>query len=100
MRIAALFVLLGSASLSAGNSARPAPLACEALSQTNLPGGRVLSSETIPAGATEDVIAIMPSTAPPTTNGFPLYNRQLHLTNGPQSGATPPVGGALTFIHP
>ena len=57
-------------------------------------------AETIPAGATEDVIAVMPSTAPPTTNGFPLYNRQLHLTNGPQSGATPPVGGALTFIHP
>src|SRR4030095_5439662 len=51
MRIAALVILLGSASLSAGNSARPAPLACEALSQTALPGGRVLSSETIPAGA-------------------------------------------------
>jgi len=51
MTIAALFVVLGSASLAAGDSAPPAPLACEALSQTNLPGGRVLSSETIPAGA-------------------------------------------------
>jgi FtsP/CotA-like multicopper oxidase with cupredoxin domain len=57
-------------------------------------------AETIPAGATEDAIAVMPSTAPPSTNGFPLYNRQLHITNGPQSGATPPPGGALTFIHP
>ena len=51
MKIAALFVLLGSASLSAGDSAPPAPIACEALSQTGLPDGRVLSSESIPAGA-------------------------------------------------
>ena len=51
MRIAALLMLLGSVSLSAGNSAGPAPLACDALLQIILPGGRVLSSESIPAGA-------------------------------------------------
>jgi FtsP/CotA-like multicopper oxidase with cupredoxin domain len=57
------------------------------------------NAETIPAGATEDAIATMPTTTPPSTNGFPLYNRQLHLTNGPQTGPTPNQGGALTFLH-
>jgi FtsP/CotA-like multicopper oxidase with cupredoxin domain len=59
-------------------------------------------AETIPAGATEDAIATMPSSAPPTTNGFPLFNRQLHLTNGAQTGTSPTPatgGGMLTFIH-
>jgi feruloyl esterase len=51
MRIVALLALLGSTSLAAGNSPRPAPLACESLSQSNVPGGRVLSSEPIAAGA-------------------------------------------------
>ena len=58
-------------------------------------------AETIPAGATEDAIATVPSFAGPGTagglRGFPLYNRQLHLTNG-APGAPP--GGMLTFIGP
>jgi FtsP/CotA-like multicopper oxidase with cupredoxin domain len=60
------------------------------------------SAETIPAGATEDAIATVPSSAPPSANGFPLYNRQLHLTNGAQTGPTPAPasgGGMLTFIQ-
>jgi FtsP/CotA-like multicopper oxidase with cupredoxin domain len=61
------------------------------------------NTETIPAGGTEDVIAVMPATAPPTSNGFPLYNRQLHLANGAQTSAPAgqpvPAGGQLTFIH-
>jgi hypothetical protein len=60
-------------------------------------------AETIPAGATEDAIATVPATAPPSQHGFPLYNRQLHLTNGVQSGPDPSPatgGGMLTFIHP
>ena len=61
------------------------------------------NAETIPAGATEDAIATVPSSAPPSANGFPLYNRQLHLTNGAQTGPTPAPasgGGMLTFIQP
>jgi FtsP/CotA-like multicopper oxidase with cupredoxin domain len=55
-------------------------------------------AETIPAGATEDAIVTMPATAPPTPNGFPLFNRNLHVTNG--SGATYVApGGMLTFLH-
>jgi len=50
MRIAALFVLFASASLGAAPSAPPAPIACDAVAQTTLPDGRVLSSESIPAG--------------------------------------------------
>jgi FtsP/CotA-like multicopper oxidase with cupredoxin domain len=60
-------------------------------------------AETIPAGATEDAIATVPPGSPPSTHGFPLYNRQQHLTNGPQTGQSPtPAGGGgmLTFIHP
>jgi FtsP/CotA-like multicopper oxidase with cupredoxin domain len=60
------------------------------------------NAETIPAGGTEDAIATVPATAPPSTHGFPLYNRQLHVTSGPQTGTspTPTGGGMLTFIHP
>jgi FtsP/CotA-like multicopper oxidase with cupredoxin domain len=60
-------------------------------------------AETIAAGATEDAIATVPAFAPPTAKGFPLFNRQLHLTNGDQTGTSPtPLsgGGMLTFIHP
>jgi FtsP/CotA-like multicopper oxidase with cupredoxin domain len=61
-------------------------------------------AETIPAGGTEDTLVTMPVTpVPPSTNGFPLYNRQLHLTNGAQTGTSPAPatgGGMLTFIHP
>jgi len=55
------------------------------------------NTETLPAGGTEDAIATMPSFAAPTSNGFPLFNRNLHVTNG-----TPSVdpGGMLIFIHP
>src|SRR5215470_2330813 len=60
-------------------------------------------AETIPAGGTEDAIATVPATAPPSPNGFPLYNRNLHVTSGPQGGPSPTPatgGGMLTFIHP
>jgi FtsP/CotA-like multicopper oxidase with cupredoxin domain len=61
------------------------------------------NAETIAAGATEDTIATVPSGAAPSTHGFPLYNRQLHLTNGAQTGQSPTPatgGGMLTFVHP
>jgi FtsP/CotA-like multicopper oxidase with cupredoxin domain len=63
------------------------------------------NAETVPAGATEDAIATVPPTAPPSPHGFPLYNRQLHITNGnaPTPAAPNPAytpGGMLTFIHP
>jgi FtsP/CotA-like multicopper oxidase with cupredoxin domain len=65
-------------------------------------------SETIPAGATADAIVTVPSSVPPSTHGFPLYNRQLHLTNGTAligSGPSAPPnpahkpGGMLTFLQ-
>ena len=60
------------------------------------------NAETIPAGATEDTIATVPSGGAPSTNGFPLYNRQLHLTNGAQTGPTPApsVRGRHADLHP
>jgi FtsP/CotA-like multicopper oxidase with cupredoxin domain len=61
------------------------------------------AAETIPAGGTEDVIITVPAGAPPSANGYALFNRQLHLTNGVQSGTGPTPaagGGMLTFIHP
>jgi FtsP/CotA-like multicopper oxidase with cupredoxin domain len=60
------------------------------------------NAETIPAGATEDAIATVPAGSAPSTQGFPLYNRQQHLTNGAQTGQSPTPttgGGMLTFIH-
>jgi len=60
------------------------------------------TADTIPAGATEDVIATVPTGGGPSGSGFPLFNRQLHLTNGDQTGHSPlplPGGGMLTFIH-
>jgi FtsP/CotA-like multicopper oxidase with cupredoxin domain len=60
------------------------------------------AAETIPAGGTEDAIVTMPSYGAPSANGFPLFNRQLHVTNGPQSGTSPTPttgGGMLLFIH-
>ena len=60
------------------------------------------SAETIPAGATEDTIAVVPAGPGPSIHGYPLVNRQLHVTNGPQTGTGPaPAGGGgmLTFIH-
>jgi FtsP/CotA-like multicopper oxidase with cupredoxin domain len=58
-------------------------------------------AETIPAGATEDTIATVPAPSSGLPNGFPLYNRQLHVTNGSSddsSYSTP--GGMMTFIQP
>ena len=59
------------------------------------------SAETIPAGGTEDALATVPSTAPPSGNGFPLFNRQLHVTNAACNAGQPcGPGGMLTFIQP
>ena len=58
-------------------------------------------AETLPAGGTEDAIVTMPpSSEAPSSRGFPLFNRNLHVTNG--SGAQSPAaaGGMLTFIRP
>ena len=71
------------------------------------PGARLsLPPNSIPAGATEDTIATVPSGgAPSTANGFALYNRNLHVTNG-ATAANPPrgtysgQGGMMTFITP
>jgi hypothetical protein len=61
------------------------------------------AADIVPAGATEDTLFTVPSGGPPSANGFPVYNRQLHLTNGAQTGSTPSPasgGGMLTFIGP
>jgi FtsP/CotA-like multicopper oxidase with cupredoxin domain len=68
-----------------------------------LPSPYDAAAETVPAGGTRDAIATVPATAPPSPHGFPLYNRQLHLTNGnaPTAAAPNPAywpGGMLTFI--
>ena len=60
------------------------------------------SADTIPAGATEDAIATVPDGGGPSDGAFPLFNRQLHLTNGDQADQSPTPsagGGMLTFIH-
>jgi FtsP/CotA-like multicopper oxidase with cupredoxin domain len=61
-----------------------------------LPNAFDAHAETIPAGATEDVIATVPSGSSGLTHGFPLYNRQLHLGNGAPSSSP---GGMMTFIQ-
>jgi FtsP/CotA-like multicopper oxidase with cupredoxin domain len=61
------------------------------------------NAQTVPAGATEDAVMTVLAGSPPSTHGFPLYNRQQHVTNGPQTGQSPTPatgGGMLTFIHP
>jgi FtsP/CotA-like multicopper oxidase with cupredoxin domain len=59
------------------------------------------SSETIPAGGTEDALATVPATSPPSPNGFPLFNRQLHVTNAACAAGQPcSAGGMTTFIQP
>lgn len=57
-------------------------------------------AETIAAGGTEDSVVTIPASPAPTAAGFALYNRQLHLSNGPLTTSTPAAGGALTFVHP
>jgi FtsP/CotA-like multicopper oxidase with cupredoxin domain len=54
--------------------------------------------ETVPAGATEDAVATVPTSAPPSGHGFALYNRQLHVTNGSPTDPAYAPGGMLTFI--
>jgi hypothetical protein len=49
-------------------------------------------AETIAAGSTGDAIATVPLAAAPGAS-FPLYSRQLAVTNGPVF-----PGGMLTFI--
>jgi FtsP/CotA-like multicopper oxidase with cupredoxin domain len=55
-------------------------------------------AETIPAGATADEIAQIPAGAA-AGSAFPLYNRQLHLTNGAPGAPQHSPGGMLTFIR-
>jgi FtsP/CotA-like multicopper oxidase with cupredoxin domain len=57
-------------------------------------------TETIPAGATEDAIATVPSGPAPSDNGFALFNRNMHVTNPSAPGSYFTGGGMLTFIHP
>lgn len=57
------------------------------------------TAETIPAGATEDAIVTVPAFEPLSANGFPLFNRNLHVTNGSGSTYATP-GGMMTFIAP
>jgi FtsP/CotA-like multicopper oxidase with cupredoxin domain len=54
-------------------------------------------AETFPSGQTADAIATIPTASSGTT--FPLYNRQLHLTNGNLGGPAYAPGGMLTFIR-
>lgn len=54
-------------------------------------------ANTIPTGATADEIVTVPAAAAGT--GFPLYNRQLHLTNGGPGSPQHEPGGMLTFIR-
>jgi FtsP/CotA-like multicopper oxidase with cupredoxin domain len=61
-----------------------------------LPNAFDANAETIPAGQTEDVVATVPAGSSGLTNGFPLYNRQLHLGNGTPSSSP---GGQLTFLQ-
>jgi FtsP/CotA-like multicopper oxidase with cupredoxin domain len=62
-----------------------------------LPNPFDADAETIPAGATEDVIVTVPAASSALPNGFPLYNRQLHLSNGAPSDPAS-LGGMMTFI--
>jgi FtsP/CotA-like multicopper oxidase with cupredoxin domain len=55
-------------------------------------------AETFASGATADALVTVPATAAAGTR-FPLYNRQLHLTNGLPGGAGYSPGGMLTFVR-
>ena len=54
-------------------------------------------AETIAAGQTVDTIATIPSGAAPGDK-FPVYSRNLHLTNGDLSNPSHFPGGMLTFL--
>jgi FtsP/CotA-like multicopper oxidase with cupredoxin domain len=65
-----------------------------------LPNPFDANAETIPAGGTEDTVATVPSSSSGLPNGFPLYNRQLHLANGTaDSPSYSSPGGMMTFIQ-
>jgi feruloyl esterase len=51
MKTAAGIALLGAVTLGTLNAAAPAPIACESLAQTTVTNGRVLSAESVRAGA-------------------------------------------------
>jgi FtsP/CotA-like multicopper oxidase with cupredoxin domain len=55
-------------------------------------------AQTIPAGATADGIVTIPASAS-AGDGYPLYNRQLRLTNGAPGAPDHSPGGMLTFIR-
>jgi FtsP/CotA-like multicopper oxidase with cupredoxin domain len=56
-------------------------------------------AETIPAGETEDVVATVPASSSAFVNGFPVYNRQLHVVNGTTTNPAYSPGGMMTFIQ-
>jgi FtsP/CotA-like multicopper oxidase with cupredoxin domain len=64
-----------------------------------LPNAFDADAENIPAGGTEDVVATVPAASTALPNGFPLFNRQLHVTNGTASNPAYAPGGMLTFIQ-
>src|SRR6185436_19595387 len=51
MKSAAGIALLGAVTLARLNAAAPSPIACESLAQTKVTNGRVLSAESVAAGA-------------------------------------------------
>jgi len=53
-------------------------------------------AETIPSGSTADMIVNIPAAACTT---YPLYNRQLHLTNGSPASVPHAPGGMMTFLE-
>jgi hypothetical protein len=53
-------------------------------------------AETIPSGQSIDEIAAVPSGS--AGSSLPLYNRQLHLSNGTLGSAGHTPGGMLTFV--
>ncbi len=57
-------------------------------------------AQTIPSGQTADMIATIPSDAS-AGDQFPLYNRQLHITNGDlvTGGTAHFPGGMMTFLE-
>jgi FtsP/CotA-like multicopper oxidase with cupredoxin domain len=55
-------------------------------------------AQTVPAGATADGIVTIPASAS-AGDRYPLYNRQLHLTNGAAGSTEHAPGGMLTFIR-
>lgn len=55
-------------------------------------------AQTIPAGATADGVVTIPAAAA-AGDRYPLYNRQLRLTNGAPGAPDHAPGGMLTFIR-